>query len=623
MPRPARKKVTPSANAPRKATQTVAPHNTAPPTADNDPDHIYDISDPDEVIAAAQRARKGKGKGKELDVIQAKGSASKATNRARRIEENASDAADSLPMMTGALGNAEEESELPEIDLNSSSPAAEVGRRDTSIMDNSALAIGNFKRRPRERSILGRTTSRGRRGRSSSVESNLAENNGLMSVGKRNTSTIGNFKRRPREASILGRNAGNTRESSMGLEMDRGTPAVASAMKIGNFKRRAREPSILGTAQKKRTDATQYELEDDEDDFSPDDESTPLHLSKTRAMVTSSAGSSNSRKRKLSQVQVPRSQESPSGSPALGDSIEHEETVPATGPLEDEDEEEDELAGNELQDVRGSPSPDLPIPSVEPSSLTPEPLSETMAPPESSSPGLRSPPLPRQIRRPQSQRPQNQRTPRRGRPPLRNRTPLPINQDSPPSSPPSLTHSPNLPAPKTAPRTRAKKEPPPASTLSTAELQALLPRRRRHTTRDPFGIDSEGEYDISGLASDEDELTSATIRVSVPRGSIAPRSTAARKVPKLKPGTKPKSGVRTYGRNAASDKENDVHDPDDSLGPLPDDDGMEDSVENSQALEKRVGKELKKAARKFQEVDKWELDFEDCTGGSSSPKDAR
>jgi hypothetical protein len=40
-------------------------------------------------------------------------------------------------------------------------------------------------------------------------------------------------------------------------------------------------------------------------------------------------------------------------------------------------------------------------------------------------------------------------------------------------------------------------------------------------------------------------------------------------------------------------------------------------------LEKRVGRELKAAARKFQEVDKWELEFEEVTASSSSPKDAR
>jgi hypothetical protein len=53
-------------------------------------------------------------------------------------------------------------------------------------------------------------------------------------------------------------------------------------------------------------------------------------------------------------------------------------------------------------------------------------------------------------------------------------------------------------------------------------------------------------------------------------------------------------------------------------------DGEEnDSPEHSQELEQRIGKELKKAARKFEEVDKWEMEFEDVTASSSSPKDAR
>lgn len=47
------------------------------------------------------------------------------------------------------------------------------------------------------------------------------------------------------------------------------------------------------------------------------------------------------------------------------------------------------------------------------------------------------------------------------------------------------------------------------------------------------------------------------------------------------------------------------------------------SEENSEEMEKRIGKELKRAARKFKEVDKWELEFEEVTASSSSPKDAR
>lgn len=60
------------------------------------------------------------------------------------------------------------------------------------------------------------------------------------------------------------------------------------------------------------------------------------------------------------------------------------------------------------------------------------------------------------------------------------------------------------------------------------------------------------------------------------------------------------------------------------MGPLPDDKEVaNNSPENSQEMEKRVGKELKRAAKKFEEVDKWELEFEEVTASSSSPKDAR
>ena len=107
-------------------------------------------------------------------------------------------------------------------------------------------------------------------------------------------------------------------------------------------------------------------------------------------------------------------------------------------------------------------------------------------------------------------------------------------------------------------------------------------------------------------------------RSVIPR--IPPSGRAARK---SKATAAPKPGAkRTYGATApptTSDKENEEIDLNDSLAPLPDDGGGEDSQE----LEKRVGKELKRAARKFEEVDKWEMEFEDCTASSSSPRDAR
>lgn len=589
MPRPKRTKVAPSAPAPRLKKVAKSPIRAAkPPQAFND---LYDVSDPEERVAASlRRAKKNNAKGKVVVATSSKESGN--GDEVERDEDGLKSGRDD-----GNLEAADAEPILDDIDLESSSPAVEVGRRESAIPGgDSTLAIGNFRRKARQPSILGRGAGRAR---SSSVESNLAYDNGFTSVRRKNTSVIGNFRQRPREGSVMGRNAA---PSSMGLEMDRGTtPNVGSALKIGRFKRREREPSVLGTVQKTRQPPLDYE-DDDEDDFNPDDESTPLNRSKMKIATSSSAtSSSNSKKRKLSVVQVPQS--SPTLPPQ--DRIDADESIPATGQLSDEEEEQQGEASEPV------------LPSIEARSDTPELPSAIMAPPQSSSSRPPSPDLPSRTTR----------APSRGRRPLRGRTPPPRTQDSPISSPPSLTHSPNRPSMVTA-KHKPKRQAPPPSTLSTAQLQAFLPRRRRRPAADTFSIpSSEDEVDVSGLAPDDDELSHLDVRARRRASTALPRQTAAsrKKVTKLKGPAKaaPKDNAkRTYGRaNQASDKENEEVDPDDSLAPLPDD-GHE-SPENSQELEKRVGKELKQAARKFAEVDKWELEFEEVTASSSSPKDAR
>jgi len=161
-----------------------------------------------------------------------------------------------------------------------------------------------------------------------------------------------------------------------------------------------------------------------------------------------------------------------------------------------------------------------------------------------------------------------------------------------------------------------------------------MPRRRRRINRDPFDFPSDEEIDVSGLASDDDELSHLAAR---PRTRRPPTRTPAASKPKskAKPGgtAATTTGKRTYGSSRptallTSDKENQNEDqeaeddPNESLGPLPDDD-REAHVENSQELEQRVGLELKRATRKFKEVDQWELEFEDVTASSDSPRDAR
>ncbi|KAE8447920.1 hypothetical protein EG329_009992 [Mollisiaceae sp. DMI_Dod_QoI] len=586
MPRPKRTKVAPSAPAPRLKKITKSPIRAVAEAPKAPFDDLYDVSDQEHgVVGNSRRVRVSSSK--------RGGNAAGDSKKAEKMDQQGGNHTE--------RETADAEPILDDIDLESSSPGVEIGRRESTLAGGeSMLAIGDFRRRARQPSILGRGAGRAR---SSSVESNLAYDNGLMSVGRKNTSVISNFKRRPREDSIMGRNPA---PSSMGLEMGRGTtPNVGSALKIGNFKHREREPSVLRTGQKERRQLHHYDNEyEDEDDFNPEDESTPLNRLRTKNMTSSSVPpSSNSRKRKLSAVQVPQS--SPI-LPAPGE-VDADDSIPATG----------QLSGEEEEHERETSAPVMP--SIEARSETPEPMSETMAPPQSSSSTPSSPDLPARITR----------APSRGRRPLRGRTPPPRTQDSPISSPPSLTHSPNRPSMANT-KHKPKRQAPPPSTLSTAQLQAFLPRRRRRPAHDTFSIpSSEDEVDVSGLAPDDDELSYLDVRARS-RASTAPhhRQTVVprRKATKLKGPSKVASNVnakRTYGRgNPMSDKENEEEvDPDDSLAPLPDD-GHE-SPENSQELEKRVGKELKQAARKFAEVDKWELEFEDATASSSSPKDAR
>ncbi|KAF7944244.1 hypothetical protein EAE96_010646 [Botrytis aclada] len=597
MPRPKRTKVTrPTATAlaPRVIVSTeLVESESLPATAPRARpfDDLYDVSD-GELEKSANATKLAKGK--------SVATRSSGRNASRNIDNAESKEATNTTNTKNA----------PDLESDddariSSSPEIEAERRGrrTSAMDNSVLAIGNFRRRAREPSILGQQTTRAR---SSSIDSDLAEENGLTSVGKRNTSGLG-------MGTFRGR-AGSRRPSSVGGDR----PEIGSVLRLGNFKRRAREPSILGTARKPEQSRPTFDSDSDSDGFAPEDESTPLNFAKGRAVPSSSS----SRKRKLSSVQVPRSQDatqtqqSPFKLP--NNDSDPEDTIPATAPIDsDEADEEDELP-----ELENKPSPeDSPLSSIE-RIATPEPMSETMAPPRGGSSSLSpaqslpSPPPPQPILN-------TRQAVTRSRRIINPRTPPRISNaeahSSPISSPPSLTHSPDIPTRSTRPLRKAAPQP---ATLSTAALQALLPRRRqRH--RSALDVESsDSEVDTTGLGEHDDELTIVVAPTARRQASARPTNgasaTSSKLTQKAKAAAKGK-GKRTYGRKpapAASDKENEI-DPDDSLAPAQDERSPEEPrSENSSELEKRVGKELKKAARKFKEVDKWELEFEECEASS-------
>jgi hypothetical protein len=143
--------------------------------------------------------------------------------------------------------------------------------------------------------------------------------------------------------------------------------------------------------------------------------------------------------------------------------------------------------------------------------------------------------------------------------------------------------------------------------ISTAKLQALLPKRR--TRRNPDDSDS-----ASPLDSDEDEL------------SMPPRRHAqlARKMAASKPSKKPgragrkataPRGSRTYGRAVSSDKENEGRAEADGES------DEEGSGHTEIANEGRFA-DLQAMAKKFEDIDAFDLDFESVSyvQMSSSPR---
>ncbi|KAI1642611.1 uncharacterized protein F4817DRAFT_291507 [Daldinia loculata] len=431
------------------------------------------------------------------------------------------------------------------------------------------------------------------------------------------------FKRRPRAGSFLSREDGYIRPSS---RTGPNTPGYSSTFNIGMFKRRVREPSILGTAQKPRpqrlepepepeSDQDEDEEEEaaDEEGFAPEAESTPLKPSKRRSGEVEAGPVSpqdlpraNSRKRKSSEGHERRARSSP-----------FEDNKPVEDPV---------VQGS---DSELSSPPSTPPPRQQSSRpVTPIMDEELMAPPLSSGSSQEDPevwPPLQSLTRARLRRPAS----------VLRRTPVANDNVSDISSPPSLTYSPNYressPPPQQAAKTKRKGASKPEPKVTTADLAGLLPRRRRRHAR-ADDEDSEAEVDISGLGDDDDELSYLDIRARrhpVRPGSRAGQSrnqnagrarpTSRGKTAKQTPSTNRRTTI-TYGRT--SDKENQGESEDDGAEEGEADEEQQDGEESSQVMVSRVGEELKNAARKFQEVDKWQLDYEEMTQ-SSSPRGAR
>ncbi|KAL7798414.1 P-loop containing nucleoside triphosphate hydrolase protein [Trichoderma ceciliae] len=467
---------------------------------------------------------------------------------------------------------------------------------------------------------------------------------GSARSGDTSTMSYSALRTQSRRSSFIGRNDAPIRPSSRSGN----TPRVGSSFNIGLFKRRAREPSILGTNRKPLQEPPTVDQDsegDNEEDFEPEAESTPLNnRRRTRGdnefaepESPEGAESSNPRKRKSLEAQqsstrpekVSRTEPGPSRQPGERGSSELSDAPPSP-----QQNQVDETSESELSDVS---SPRGPPPGLPQRPVTPVNQEEIAAPPASSGsegpdawPDIRS--LAKKRRRPSIT------------------TPTRLENLSDMSSPPSLTHSPNYDTVKPG-KTRGR---PPqrqqaSPKITTADLTSLLPKRRYKKSRDPLGLESDEELDTSGLGHEDDELshldtqtarrrkrgrppTRAASVHSTSRGGKAGGSSLQSK--RTTASTRSASrAVRSRSRHS-SDKENaedndrgsdhnesENGEAEEESRFIPLADNMFDGAGEGTA-DPGPTEELKQASNKFKEVDKWQLDFEEVTE-ASSPQDGR
>lgn len=434
------------------------------------------------------------------------------------------------------------------------------------------------------------------------------------------------------------------------------TPAVeTSILALKNFKRRPRQPSMLAMVQQRTAsarpsavhtdiaieDSSIYDLDldlDDEDDFAPEAEGTPLNTAKNKRKSSASTGSRAKRRRsamddapddaggdtfaapdedeivvaarsssrraetpqpvETSDAQTARAPSSSTpptehSSPNEDREVEDVEVIVPSTERDERDESEREesvVIPSTDRSTRGKRGAGTGVRDnandVEHSGI--DVPNGTMAEPASSSP-IREEPRSTQYNLDMAD---------------------PVTQVSPPRV-----------------RTKAKKQKP----VSTATLQSLLPKRRKvlkpRQRKSEYDMASESDdedevLDVSHLENDEDELGGEVRRraPSKARGKAASgkkagkgskaatsavrQSTAARSRKASAPPVS-KRNSRTYGRGANSDKENDeasefFEEADESI--LPD---VSISMQDAAS-----GKELEQAKQKFAEVDDWDMEFE-------------
>ncbi|MCJ1328016.1 hypothetical protein MMC10_004691 [Thelotrema lepadinum] len=395
------------------------------------------------------------------------------------------------------------------------------------------------------------------------------------------------------------------------------TPRMdSSILALGNFKRRSRQPSLLGIGRPDDSPSlSNFDLGEDMTFDEPELPEAPNALrsrqkAQTQSKDTVAAGdtplsasrhdptlSSSSRKRKRTPKILVRRSQSPTTSEAdriFGSDQEGPRSHPS---IEDEERQEPEL------------------PALNRAVIT-EVLSDTMAPPQSSSP-------------PRGNAMVEDLEPASAGPSLEKR------KQQKPAQPQQTASN------KATTRRTAKpknKKPNPLEALSTATLQSLLPRRRtRHRGQggeDEFEVPSSGhEPEMTVPQDDEDELSF----MPVPKKKVAGKSKrnnsaaatkstksktpsrATKPIPHAKSKPKPRP-TTTRAIHISSSSALSSPPPSPSHSDSDAEPGPDTSIDS---LPAKGQKELKSLARKFREVDQWEMVFEEITASSSSPRDGR
>jgi hypothetical protein len=156
-----------------------------------------------------------------------------------------------------------------------------------------------------------------------------------------------------------------------------------------------------------------------------------------------------------------------------------------------------------------------------------------------------------------------------------------------------------------------------APAVSTVKLQALLPRRRTRAApaRTSYDFHDSDDVDETPIDSDQDELQMPQRYITKARKTTAkPKSKTTRTAKKSTTATRGvKKSTKTYTRRTSSDKENaNEKGASDDSTPV---------VEPTETLFELPAPNLVAIAKKFEDVDAFEMQFEsvDLDGGESSP----